>query len=283
MCRIGLIRNIGGENLVNSHSELSNALGPARSTKNHQSHLKGRTMFKGYYRRNVFGKLNRLKEYINFSDELLKQSLENTKKGNRKFIAGIDDEFFQDKFGELAWEREYEIEFEFTAIHWSSIFITQYSYTEHILDDICDHYRRESNVSLSHKSLSGSGIERAKEYISKHIGITSPFGRNEWAKIRDYAKIRNKIVHTGLDIDEENAIDKNVLGIIKKTPSISLDRFITTALCDPYNEEHDNKEYSSLYEPRVELNKDFLTTVIDDFEIFFEQLFIKLEDIKKRN
>lgn len=237
-------------------------------------------MFRGYYRKYVFEKMNRLKEYIEFSDDLLKKNLARTKEDNIKFLAEIDDEFYQEKFSDIVWDREQEVEFEFSAIHWSSIFITQYSYIEHILDDICSHYRRESGTSLSHKTLSGFGIERAKEYISKHMGIKSPFGEKEWAKIKDYAKIRNKIIHTGLDINEEHDIDKTVLEIIKKTPSISLDRHIMTHASDPHDEE--NSEYHSyLFEPRIELNKDFLGIVIQDFEDFFDQLFIDLEGIKK--
>ena len=52
---------------------------------------------------------------------------------------------------------------------------------------------------------------------------------------------------------------------------------------DPYNEEDGSEEYSYLDEPRVELNKEFLTAVIDDFESFFEQLFNSLEAIPKSN
>jgi hypothetical protein len=238
-------------------------------------------MFKGYYRRNISEKINRLRDYIEFSHELLGESLNRKKEDNSEFLAGIDDEFYREKFGELASEREYEIEFEFSAIHWSSIFITQYSYIEHILDSVCEFYRREANAALSYKDLSGAGIERAKGYISKYMGITSPFEKNEWGKIKNYAKIRNKIIHAGLDINEEIAIDKSIVEIIKKTPSISLNRFLMTEPCDPYSEEDGSEEFSYLVDPSLELNERFLTEVIDDFEAFCEQLFSELEGVQK--
>ncbi len=234
-------------------------------------------MFKGYYRRNVLVKINRLRDYIEFSEKLLRGTLHEHKKENIDFLSGIDDEFYREKFGELAWDREYEIEFEFSAIHWSSVFITQYSYIEHILDGVCDLYKKETNAPLSYKDLSGAGIERAKNYISKYMGITSPFEKNEWGKIKDYAKIRNKIIHAGLDINEEIAIDKSVIEIINKTPSISLGRFLMMEPYDPDSEEDRNNEYSYLVEPRVELNAKFLAEVIDDFDSFFDKLFSALE------
>lgn len=241
-------------------------------------------MFKGYYRAYVLNKLLRLRDYIEFSGNLLRESLRTQKEKNIILINEIDDEFYQEKFNELTKEDEYEIEFEFSAIHWSSIFITQYSYIEHILDDICDYYKSNINPPLTHKDLSGSGIERAKNYISKYIGIKSSFGRSEWGRIKEYAKIRNKIIHTGIDINKENKTDEEIIKVINKIPSISLDRFTMIERCNPYNAEDDDEYdevYSYLVEPRIELNEKFLVEVIDDFELFLENFFSELEEIQK--
>lgn len=236
-------------------------------------------MFEGYYRKNIHEKICKLKDYVEFSEKLLAKNLEKVKEDNEEFLSGIGDEFYRDKFGELTWEQEYEIENDFSSIHWSSVFITQYSYIEHILDGVCVFYATNTGSPLKLKDLNGTGIERAKNYISKYMGVSLPFGANEWGKIKDYAKIRNKIVHSGIDINEEISIDKKVVEIVDKMSSISLDSFRMDEPCDPYREDGSNEMYSYFVDPKLELNSKFLINVIDDFDAFFEILFNELEKI----
>lgn len=233
-------------------------------------------MYKGYYRNYIFDRMDELKRYISFSNELLCESLEKKKKDNAEKIAKTEDEFLKWKYSELAYDSERELEFDFASIHWSSIFITQYSYIEHILDEICEYYAYKNGSKLKVKDLNGAGIERAKNYISKFMGVPDPFGKSEWGKIKDYAKIRNKIIHAGIQLDQNLDIDKKVIKIISNINSLSLERFYHHEPEDPYDETNE-KMNSILHEPKLELNVEFLNEVINDYEKFFEHLFDDLE------
>ncbi|KDC51034.1 hypothetical protein [Pseudoalteromonas fuliginea] len=239
-------------------------------------------MFKGYYRKYIFHRIDELKRYIEFSNKLLCEKLEKEKIDNALEIAQIEDEFYKEKFLELAYESENELKFDYSSMHWSSIFITQYSYIEHILDEICEFYAAKTGAKLKLKDLNGAGIERAKNYISKFMGLPEPFGKAEWGRIKDYAKIRNKIIHAGLYLDQDLDIDKQVIKIISKINSVSLERFYHHEPDDPYDESNNNFN-SILYDPKLELNADFLNVVVTDYDKFFDHLFDELEKLVDKN
>lgn len=221
-------------------------------------------MFKYYYRHNVLEKIERLKGYIDFSQRVLLSGFNDEKKENVKFLEDIEDEFYREKFSEQVWDSEYEIEFGFLPMHWSSVFLTQYSYLEHILDRVCAHYAKKTNARIKHKDIKGMGIERAKDYITKYMGVDFP-AKDEWERIKRYAVLRNKLVHTGPDIDMSVDIDEKAVKVIEKTPTLSIDRFLVD---DGYH-----------VEPKVEINSEFLLDVINDIDIFLQKLFDQLEKI----
>ena len=235
-------------------------------------------MFKGYYRNYVHDRMEELKRYISFSNKLLTENLEKKKRNNAKEIAEIEDEFLKWKISELAYESESELMFDFASIHWSSIFITQYSYIEHILDEICEFFAHQTKSELKVKDLNGSGIERAKTYISKFMGVPKPFNQAEWGKIKGFAKIRNKIIHAGIQLDPNVDIDQKVIKIISTINSLSLERFYHHEPENPFDDTNENM-VSTLYEPKLELNVEFLNEVVDVYDSFFDHLFDELEKI----
>ncbi|MFL0868396.1 hypothetical protein [Vibrio parahaemolyticus] len=235
-------------------------------------------MFHAFYRDSVHEKMDEFKRYVEFSQNLLAENLKKNKSENIKRIREIDDDFYREKFQELFWESESEEEFVFSSIHWSSVFIAQYSYVEHILDKVCSYYAAQTESPLTHKDMTGSGIERAKSYISKYMGISAPFGKSEWGKIKSYAKIRNKVIHSGVELDQRSKIDLDVIRLINKSSNLSLARYTNEVPVDPWDEENTETQ-SYLEEPRVDITPQFVIEVVDTYDKFFDSLFDELEKL----
>jgi hypothetical protein len=85
---------------------------------------------------------------------------------------------------------------EFTDMLRKSFFVSLYSLLESQMEDECRARRQARNdIRLSLGDLSGKGIDRAKRYLTKVLGVSSIFGTSEWQRIKKYNLLRNCIVH----------------------------------------------------------------------------------------
>ncbi|PKG78717.1 hypothetical protein CXF80_10570 [Shewanella sp. Actino-trap-3] len=57
------------------------------------------------------------------------------------------------------------------------------------------------DIKASFTDFTGSGIERAKQYLSK-LSSLSPVSGTEWKQIKDAQAIRNVIAHAAGNIDK---------------------------------------------------------------------------------
>jgi hypothetical protein len=104
------------------------------------------------------------------------------------FLADINDEFIE----------VYEV---LPRLQWYSQFLVAYSFFEKSLNDICKLLQTYFEYSLSINDLSGQGITRAKNYLSKVAGVTKPFKMSEWQSAKLFADIRNAIAHKNGFVD----------------------------------------------------------------------------------
>lgn len=108
----------------------------------------------------------------------------------------------------------------FPNLQWNSIFNSAYTMFENHMNELCKIYEKETTKKNSLKDLKGQGIERAKTFLSKVIGITNVFDSKEWSEIQDYSKVRNILVHTSGELDLSQKKHKEVFDYAKNHPKL---------------------------------------------------------------
>lgn len=158
-----------------------------------------------------------LEDYLSYLKEI-----EKVINKNRDFVKQGAEEFSEEE-QEDYWD-SYLDEYDkydsiFPGILRESIFISLFSYFEHQLMDFC-----EDKEKL--KSIGGtSGLEKAKGYLSKHLGYSDLFRGKEWGKIMKYNKVRNCLVHAGgkVSLMKDERVQEDVKKFIKETKGIEID------------------------------------------------------------
>jgi len=137
----------------------------------------------------------------------------------------------------------------FFQITRTAFFIKLYSIFEDSLDHFCKECQKFRNELLAVSDISGKGIFRARKYLAKVIKLDFNPIQKVWQNITNYNKIRNAFAHTGGKIQ-----DKKESKEMKK-------------ICDSIN----GTRYDIAHN-QIILEKDFLTTVRNDFRILFDHL-----------
>lgn len=113
-------------------------------------------------------------------------------------------------------------EYYFPNLQRRSTLIVLFSFLEHNLDQLCEVFATEQRLNIVHTDLKGNGIDRARVYLRKVIGLpldNSP----SWQEIKRIQQIRNIIVHNdaklgGAEKDFLEFVDKAIcLSRIKKS------------------------------------------------------------------
>jgi len=73
---------------------------------------------------------------------------------------------------------------------------------EDYLNQLCLSFKSASRLNAALTDIKGSGIERAKTYLKKSVGIPFPSDHDSWKQILDAQLIRNIIAHNGGHLDE---------------------------------------------------------------------------------
>ncbi|HBC3593005.1 TPA: hypothetical protein VGS70_004578 [Vibrio parahaemolyticus] len=74
---------------------------------------------------------------------------------------------------------------------------------EDYLNQLCHSFHFEKGLNCTLKDYSGSGIERAKNYLRKVAKIEVPTGTVSWGKVVEARDIRNIIAHNAGHLDKE--------------------------------------------------------------------------------
>jgi len=153
----------------------------------------------------VFAERNRLEEFEQYKAGL--QVLEDT-----------PDDRFNDRVDLWA---SFETEFP-QYLRKSSILII-FSMFEDKLNAFCDSMAEYKKSALRFSDMSGRGIERSKNYLSKAIGMNFPSSTSEWEKITKIQKVRNVLAHTSGYLDEQR--HKDILEIADENRHLEVGSF----------------------------------------------------------
>lgn len=136
-----------------------------------------------------------LESYAEFSVSILAKSVEDFNKKIdhiKSTNSEVDAEMLIDN---LSHEQRH-IEDVYPKHNWNAQFIAAYSQFEVALNRLCIEFKDACGLNLSFKDLSGTGIERAKNYISKVVGASACFSGAHWQTISLCSEIRNALVHS---------------------------------------------------------------------------------------
>jgi hypothetical protein len=122
---------------------------------------------------------------------------------------------------------------------------------------LADTAGRIKKIGFKVRDLRYEGIEAAKEYLSKGIGITTIFGQAKWQRIQVYGKLRNVITHHNSTVQkyyqssekEESKASKEFKDWVRVTAPIEIETF-----------------------GKFTLSKDYCLKAIDTIESFLEEL-----------
>ena len=97
------------------------------------------------------------------------------------------------------------------------------SFFEDYLNQLCHSFHFEKGLSCTLKDYSGSGLERAKNYLRKVAKIEVPTGTFSWSKVIEARDIRNVIAHNAGHLDEE--LHSKQLRIVAKNLNLNSHQF----------------------------------------------------------
>jgi len=143
-------------------------------------------------------KLQGLKNYVEFSEKNWEEKLASYN------ISLSDDDLNLKNFGGDRGHSS-NLAKEFPQYQRKACFLMIFSILEEDLNQFCKTITVEQKLRISLSDISDRGIERAKTYLSKVVGIEFPETSAEWEKIKIFRNIRNVLVHAAGYLDEENA------------------------------------------------------------------------------
>ena len=138
-----------------------------------------------------------------------------------KELSGLT-EFEQDSFFRDINDHWIETAETLPRLQWYSQLLVVYSYFEKLLNDLCVEQRVSRELSLSLKDLHGQGIERARNYLVKVVGIKALFSSKEWQSIKSIGVLRNSVAHRDGFVDFEPENSKSVYSKLSKINGVEL-------------------------------------------------------------
>jgi len=147
---------------------------------------------------------------------------------NVQKAVGNMDENEKASFYEYRSDDHWRLHDVFPSFHWNSTFVTAYSLFEYHLNDICECLQDKSESKIKVKIIKGKGIERSKIYLSAIWNLHDCFNGENWSSIKDYALIRNRLVHNSgeLNLDKNGPKDHKRIGELleKKFDAIEINK-----------------------------------------------------------
>jgi hypothetical protein len=158
-----------------------------------------------------------LRDYFVFAERNRLEEFERYKAKFQEHDDTLDDRFNERLDLWASFETEYP-----QYLRRSSILIT-FSMFEDNLNKFCDSMAEYKCSALRFSDMSGRGIERSKNYLSKAIGMDFPSSTSEWEKITKVQKVRNILAHTSGYLDEQR--HKDILEIAEKNVNLEVKSF----------------------------------------------------------
>ncbi|HDY85312.1 MAG TPA: hypothetical protein ENI26_07970 [Methylophaga aminisulfidivorans] len=159
--------------------------------------------------------LMRFRSFHSQTESFWRQQKEELHKDYQSKIQDSLEESHDEISHDYAWEQYQTVTPEF---HRESLLISLYNFLEHQMNTLCEKLAVSIDSKIELRDLNGKGVERAKLYLTKMVGIDFNKVEMEWSHIQDINKVRNCIVHNGGKIPS-NTSDK-LHGVIRKYPKL---------------------------------------------------------------
>lgn len=143
-----------------------------------------------------------------------------------KELGGLN-EFEKDSFFRDVNDHWIETAETLPRLQWYSQLMVVYGYFEKLLNDFCAEYSNSENIKLSVKDLHGQGIERARNYLVKVIGLEKSFNTPDWQSIKQLGALRNSVAHRDGFIDYEPDLQKSVYSVLSNIDGVELRQEVT--------------------------------------------------------
>jgi hypothetical protein len=117
---------------------------------------------------------------------------------------------------------------EFPQYQRKSYLIMLISIFEDFMNQLCQSIEANFDIKASFTDFAGSGIERAKQYLSKLSPLSRPFSGAEWEQIKKAQAIRNVIAHAAGHI--ENYTNSKLFKIIDCSENLDARDYTRTHL-----------------------------------------------------
>ena len=125
------------------------------------------------------------------------------------------DEFVATCYGYDLHQNQYK----FPAVHRASLVVTLYNFLEVTVNELCEQLQVYTETPLKLKEVHGTGIKRAKIYLSKVIGLDLSIPSEVMEHISWGQELRNRLVHNGAALPKKE--DDKLNRYVEKTESLS--------------------------------------------------------------
>jgi len=165
---------------------------------------------KGFqYTTDIQFQLDAFWQYINITEELIEREVKEKIKSNENFLKDttpVEIDLWHDFV-------DHAIKVHTRQLHYSSIFISIYSFFEKKMKQLCK--IGEENQLIKINDMSGRGVVKYQKYLTKVLQLNLDTLKNEWELITRYNQLRNLLVHA-----PSNTLTKDNNGLIEKIHKI---------------------------------------------------------------
>lgn len=175
-------------------------------------------------------------------------------------LGGLN-EFEQDAFFRDVNDHWIETAETLPRLQWYSQLMVAYGYFEKVLNDFCTELREFDNIKLSLKDLHGQGIERARNYLVKVVGLEKAFATSDWQSIKLLGLLRNSVAHRDGFVDYEPDSPKSTYSKLSEIEGVEL------------RQEAMNQEDAQIF-----FNENVVIAAIEVFDSFIRKLITEMEN-----
>ena len=192
--------------------------------------------------------LNLVDQQIKKDELALTQELE---KDTSHIEADLRDDYYEHLLAQRSDLEEYK------RIFLDAFFASSFALFEYELVQVCKWANKAVNRTFSEKDFGRSAsMSDVKDYLKK-LGVDFPAGSSEWKQATDYRKIRNRIMHAGSALDENDDIfpfaKEN--GILDEAPSVDWNMPAPTNQAAPHQPQF-----------TLQLTREFCEKALDDMK-----------------
>ena len=180
------------------------------------------TIKQGWHEFIISHRVDMYRNLLDLVDRQIEKDLKELTQEAEKASSKLEEDYgryeHQDYLRDAYLERE-----EYKGIFLHAFFASSFALFEHELVRVCERARREAKSPFSVKDLGQRDYLKKAEVYLKRLGVDFPAGTLEWTQATDYQKIRNKIMHEGGALGENDNYITTVAkqnGILGVCPTI---------------------------------------------------------------